>query len=95
MYSFLRNDPMSLKSVLVVANLHPSRTFSDIRCLFSNDAIQTLNLPAGSVLTGTDLLTPGSGIAFHSEADSLISTGLPLPDLPPLTVRYFELAHQK
>jgi len=95
LYSFLRNDPMSLKSVLVVANLHPSRTFSDIRCLFSNDAIQTLNLPAGSVLTGTDLLTPGSGIAFHSEADSLISTGLPLPDLPPLTVRYFELAHQK
>jgi hypothetical protein len=95
MYSFLRNDPVSQKSVLVAVNLHPTQTLSAVRCRLSPESTAALALPAGTILSGTDLLASSSPSTFSAPADTLTTTGIPLPDLPPFTTYYFDLSTQK
>ena len=95
MYSFLRNDPVSQKSILVAVNLHPTQTLASVRCLLSKESTTALALPAGSTLSGTDLLAASSPSTFSTPADTLTTAGIPLPDLPPFTTYYFDLSTQK
>ena len=95
MYSFLRNDPVNQKSVLVAVNLHPTQTLSGVRCLLSKESTAALALPTGATLTGTDLLASSNPTTFSAPADSLTTQGVPLPDLPPFSSYYFDLSTQK
>ena len=95
MYSFLRNDPVSQKSVLVAVNLHPTQTLSGVRCLLSKESAEALALPTGATLAGTDLLASTNPTKFSAPADTLTTQGIPLPDLPPFSSYYFDLSTQK
>jgi glycosidase len=95
MYSFLRNDPVNQKSVLIAVNLHPTQTLSGVRCLLSKESATALALPTGATLTGTDLLASSNPATFSAPADTLTSLGVPLPDLPPFSSYYFDLSTQK
>ena len=91
LYSFLRHDPVSRRSLLVVANLHPKNPASEAKLKLSEEASQLLALPASGTLTGTDLLseTPTS---FQASGRDLSGPGIRLPSLPPLSVAYFDLS---
>jgi len=95
MYSFLRNDPVNQKSVLVAVNLHPTQTLSGVRCLLSKESATALALPNGATVTGTDLLASSNPATFSAPADTLTTQGVPLPDLPPFSSYYFDLSTQK
>jgi hypothetical protein len=95
MFSFLRNDSVNQKSVLVAVNLHPTQTLSGVRCLLSKESTVALALPTGATLTGTDLLASSNPATFSAPADTLTTQGIPLPDLPPFSSYYFDLSTQK
>jgi glycosidase len=95
MYSFLRNDPVNQKSVLVAVNLHPTQTLSGVRCLLSKESATALALPNGATLTGIDLLASSNPATFSAPADTLTTQGMSLPDLPPFSSYYFDLSTQK
>jgi hypothetical protein len=95
MYSFLRNDPLNQKSVLVAVNLHPTQTLSGVRCILSKESVTALALPTGATVTGTDLLASSNPATFSASADTLTTQGISLPDLPPFSSYYFDLSTQK
>ncbi|MCX6934652.1 MAG: hypothetical protein NTZ01_00405, partial [Verrucomicrobia bacterium] len=92
LYSFLRYDPVARQSVLVVANLHPGKTFSGVKLKLSTESVAALTLPIDTTLSGTDLLASAQPASISCPAKDLISTGFSLPDLPPLSAFYFDLS---
>jgi len=90
LYSFLRYDPVSKRSLLVVANLHPKNAASGVKLKFSQEATKLLALTPEATLSGSDLLA-AKPIAISAPAKDLVSTGIPIPQLAPLSVAYFDL----
>lgn len=90
LYSFLRYDPVSRRSLLVVANLHPKQEAPNVRLKFSEEAIRLLALPAEATLKGSDLLSAKPS-PVSAPVKDLLTGGLPLPKLPPLSVAYLDL----
>ena len=90
LYSFLRYDPVSKRSLLVTANLHPKNAARGVKVKFSEQATRLLDLAPDATLTGSDLLSakPSTIQAF---ATNLANAGIPLPELPPLSIAYFDL----
>ena len=91
LYSFLRYDPVAQRSLLVVANLHPKNTASEVKLKLSEEALKVLALAPESTLTGSDLLS-GNPSTWQTPAKDLPEGGIPLSALPPLSVAYFDLS---
>ena len=90
LYSFLRYDPVSKRSLLVVANLHPKNAASGVKLKFSEEAAKFLSLAPGSALKGIDQLSETS-TSIQAPAKDLVTAGIPLAELPPLSVAYYDL----
>lgn len=90
LYSFLRYDPVSQRSLLVVANLNPNKEAPNVRLKFSEEATRLLKLSPEVTLSGSDLLSAKPS-AISAKAKDLITAGVTLPKLPPLSIAYFDL----
>lgn len=89
LYSFLRHDPASRKSVLVVANLHGREALHDVGVRLPVEAIAALGASTGDAqLAFHDLL--GASPAVKARAADLREHGFQLASLPPLSCSYFE-----
>jgi hypothetical protein len=88
LYAFLRNDHRSGQRFLVVANLHPSQTFQDVRVRLPREALDFVGLTAADGVTATERLsTQGTLILRPDRLGIELSVG----SIPPLTPYYFEL----
>ena len=85
--AFLRHDPASKDTVLVVANLNGKETIQGAKVVIPDHAQQWMAL-GGGAFSATDIL--GSGLDLKApQAD--LATGLALPPLPPLSAFYFQV----
>ena len=75
----------------MVANLHPQKAASNVLLKFSEESQKLLALAPGTTLAGSDLLSEKPS-SWKLPAKDLVSAGVPLPELPPLSVAYFDLA---
>jgi len=91
LYSFLRYDPVSKRSLLVAANLHPKSAAPGVQVKFSDEATRVLDLAPDTTLGGADLLAAKSS-TIKASAKDLTATGFALPELPPLSIAYFDLS---
>jgi glycosidase len=84
LYAFVRHDPRSGQAFLIVANLHPTHTFTDVRVHLTPHASAALwgRLTPKS-LTLSDRLS-GLGAGPSAEPNSI-----QFPLFPPLTTGYF------
>jgi glycosidase len=89
LYAFLRYDPRSRQRWLILANLHPTITFSPLSILIPSEALQWLALPSDTPLTFTDRL--GNSPTLSGIPSDLPTSGLQIPAIPPLSAIYFEL----
>jgi glycosidase len=88
LYAFLRYDHMTAQRFLVVANLHPTIAFQDIRILLPSDAIQFLDLDPASSATLRDRLGE-EGVKTYSTFEGSAAV-IPVAEMPQLSARYFE-----
>jgi hypothetical protein len=91
LYSFLRYDPVSKRSLLVTANLHPKNAAPGVKVKFSEEATRLLALAPEAAVTGSDLLSAKPS-TIKASAKDLTATGIALPELPPLSIAYFDLS---
>ena len=88
LYAYLRIAADGGAPFLVVVNLHRSETFRNVRVLLSDEARAALGTMSGTLL----LKDRVGGLAFMDIASrELLSDGLLIPELPPLTPGYFEI----
>lgn len=98
LYSYLRHDRTSGQSILVVVNLHPTKTMRDVRIRFPRRALQFLGWEA---LAGSKTVPVQARDVLGevlSESAEIVTTpaemehpGLLVKVLPPLTAAYYEL----
>ena len=84
LYSFLRRDPATGQKFLVVINLHPTRTFEDVKISSPSGATGFLGIKADAEVKLVEKLT-GS-----PEMNSRLPD-LAVGSIPPLTPRFFEI----
>jgi glycosidase len=84
LYAFLRHDPVSRSSFLIVANFHGSETLRGVRVSLPGNAWEFLGRTDKTGWTFTDRLE--SGWSGRSDAE-----GLSLPDLPPCGAMILEI----
>jgi glycosidase len=87
LYAFIRHDRHSRQVYLVVANLHPSSTFADVRIELSPRAAAAIKPQLGVTLSD-----------HLSDLERAIIVGTEtvlLPNLPPLNAGYFALGQVK
>jgi hypothetical protein len=97
LYAFLRYERSTKQRFLVLANLHPANSLRDIRVLLPSPALQFLDLIAGDSgqrLVLVDRLALENETEIHSTVAEASSTGLPVPEVPPLTPIFFEFVPQ-
>jgi hypothetical protein len=93
LYSFLRIDPESKQTFLVVVNLNPHIPLTNVQILFPEDFVQ--KLPQNSSLTAR--IHPASDIDFPYPdlppklKNQLSSSGITLPVIDPLTPIFLQL----
>ncbi len=88
LYAFLRSDPVSKASALVVVNLHPTRPMENVRVRMPAHAMEWMN-HSGLELKAGCLLRPD--IKVQAPAGELSNRGVALPPLPPGGVFLLEL----
>lgn len=98
LYSYLRHDRVSGRSMLVVVNLHPSETMRDVRIQFPKRALRFLGweVLAGSKtvpVQARDVLgeVPGHSAEILTTPAEMERPGLAIKELPPLSAAYYEL----
>ncbi|NDA09870.1 MAG: hypothetical protein EBZ07_03355, partial [Verrucomicrobia bacterium] len=64
---------------------------SGVKLKFSQEATKLLALTPEATLSGSDLLA-AKPISISAPAKDLVSTGMPLPELPSLSASYFDLS---
>lgn len=84
LYAFLRHDPKSGESYLIVANFHGSETLQNVRISIPRNAWEFMTRTDQNEFLFTDLL--GSGWSGRSNGESLT-----LPDLTPCSVMILEI----
>lgn len=90
-YAFLRCDPETKQTFIVLANLHPTETLRNLRVLVPLEASRFLDLsnPARKLSFNDRLaITP---FTCEMTARGLARSGLEVSQVPPLTARYLEL----
>lgn len=90
LYAFLRHDPGSGQSFLVVANFHPTSALCGVTVRIPDEARRFLGRSGDHWWSFTDRLAT----EWRGGADPrlLATTGLPLPPLPPCTALMLEIA---
>jgi len=85
LYAFLRYDPVTQQRFLIVANLHPAMSFSDVRVSLSETGTSFLELNfSDRVKLHDQLANPLTQIS------SIANQGISVPEIHPLSVCYFE-----
>ncbi len=94
LYAFLRYDCVTKQRFLVVANLHPTMAFRDIRVSLPQAALQFLDLGNESDTRKLALIERLSGelepICLTTEESG--SVDVPIAEIPSLSAFYFEFA---
>lgn len=92
LYSFLRRDPESGQSFLVVANLNPESALDDVHIQIPEDAVEWL----GSIVNDARVLyfndRLGSGQKLKTSIEELPSPGLMIGQLPAKSALYLEIS---
>jgi hypothetical protein len=98
LYSFLRYDQATGQRILVVANLNPEKSLTDVRIRFPKKAMRFLGWDtiAGSqtvpVMAGDRLgEVTGESAAIRTTPAEMENPGLRIKELQPLTAAYYEL----
>jgi len=94
LYSFLRYDLNTAQRFLVVVNLNPTTTLKDIRIILPESVIKSVGLDSqyrNSDLQWVDRLTAKEGATAKSTVTQAGKHRITIPEIPPLTARYFEL----
>jgi hypothetical protein len=89
LYSFLRRDPATGQSFLVVINLHRSRQFDDVRIALPAEALDFLGLKETSKIKLTGKL--GTSATIETSGAAGRDGGWPVGSLTPLTPCFFEI----
>ena len=92
LYAFLRYDVSSAQRFLVVANLHPTTSFQNIRVLLPAAAIKLLDLdqrPSNTTLKLMERLGERGTGTVVSIGDAATG-GIPITEIPALSAFYFE-----
>jgi glycosidase len=90
LYTFLRQDPTSGQSFLVVVNLHPSQAMKNVNIRFPDAALKKLPADAEALVFTEKLAEPAPAPLLISTS-TLRAEGLSLSEIPPLTPYYFEI----
>ena len=91
LYAYIRHDPGTRRTMLVVVNLHPRSELAGIVVRFGPDALAALGAADGNrTIRFGDRLAARDAVATESTAAGLRQRGLGLPPLPPLTAWYLE-----
>jgi glycosidase len=86
LYAFLRSDRRTSQRFLVVANLHPSETFTDIHVRIPPEALEFMGLgPDYRIRLVEQLTTRGSLIVEANAHEDVVQIGT----IPPLTPNFF------
>jgi hypothetical protein len=91
LYAFLRYDCVKEQRFLVVANLHPTIAFQDVRVSLPKSALQFLGM--GNDSTGLSLVERlfGEVAPIDLTTGEARDAGIPIGDFPALSAFYFEL----
>jgi len=86
-YAFLRSDSATGQRFLCAANLHPHETFRAVRVVIPGAALAFIGLaPDASVWLRERLDRDAARVDVEHFGE-----GVPLPPIPPLTARFFEI----
>jgi glycosidase len=93
LYAFLRYDRTTPQRFLILANLHPTIPLRDVRVRLPETAMRFLdwNEPADRKIELSDRLGPARTTKLRSTILEALDTGIPIPEIPPLTPLYLEL----
>ena len=92
LYAFLRYDVSSPQRFLILANLHPTISFQNIRVLLPATALQFLDLnqqPSDTTLKLMERLGE-RGTGAIVTIDDAMKAGVPISEMPALSAFYFE-----
>jgi glycosidase len=91
-YAFLRFDHTSQQTFLVVVNLHPREALRHVGVFFPAPVLQTTGLKKADLrLWFIDRLAVDSAMEIELSARELAAGDLCIPEIHPLTARYFEV----
>jgi len=94
LYAFLRYDISSPQRFLVLANLHPTISFQNVRVLLPAPALEFLDLSQHSSDTTLKLMERlgerGTGTVVAIE--DAVKAGVPISEMPALSAFYFQFA---
>jgi len=92
LYAFLRYDVSSQQRFLILANLHPTISFQNVRVLLPASALQFLGFnqrPSDATLKLMERLGE-RGTAAVVTIDDASKAGVPISEMPALSTSYFE-----
>jgi hypothetical protein len=93
LYAYLRHDPASGQTFLVVVNLHRSETLRDVRVQFPTSALDALGVKGGNeMVVFADRLTTTTLVPLKTNGKQLMDSGLTIPQVPALSALYLELS---
>jgi glycosidase len=93
MYAFLRYDPKTQQRYLVVSNLHKTETLQDVQLRIPKELLTELHIDKPDAeLTFVERLSTNGALTLKAVAQDLNGRGLQIPEVPPLTPYYFEIA---
>ena len=93
LYSFLRYEIQRGQLFLVVANLHPSVTWQNVRVIFSDSALNALPFRAvDRPFQLVDRLADPEGAPISSTIGEALGPGVLVGELRPLSACYFEIS---
>ena len=93
LFTYLRSDPSTEDTYLVTSNFHSETTMRNLRILLSHDVIKALGLKGGSNkwLLVKDFLAGDEKPHRAISVDEVLSDGLHLDELQPLSAHYWEI----
>jgi hypothetical protein len=93
LYSFLRHDPESNQTFLVVANLNSWESLKNVRIVFPSAAAQSIGLNKFGAETQIHLKDRLAidGATSQTSVTEATTNGILIVDLPALTPQYLEL----
>ena len=90
LYAFLRFDAKSGQAFLCLANFHPTETLQDVKVIIPEHALGFLGKESARTIGFIGKL--GDQSSLKVTVRKLMENGLPIGDIPPFGVAYFELS---
>ena len=92
LYAYLRHDPASSHTILVVVNLHRSEALLEVVVRFPEATLEAIGVRGGGeVLTFIDRLEEPASLGLKTTGSELRERGLAIPSVPALSALYLEL----